>query len=44
MKVWIDRRRKELGDPPQFVRPANVILVNLPTGPEFFIVGTEPGK
>ena len=44
MRVWIDRRRKELGDPPQFVRPANVVLVNLPTGPEYFIVGTEPGK
>jgi penicillin-binding protein 1A len=44
MKVWVDRRRKELGEPPQFNRPANVIIVNLPTGPEFFIVGTEPGK
>ena len=44
MKVWVDRRRKELGEPPQFTRPANVIVVNLPTGPEFFIVGTEPGK
>jgi len=44
MKVWVDRRRKELGEPPQFTRPANVIVVNLPTGPEYFIVGTEPGK
>jgi penicillin-binding protein 1A len=44
MKVWVDRRRKELSEPPDFIRPPNVILVNLPTGPEFFIVGTEPGK
>ena len=44
MKVWVDRRRKEIGEPPEFTRPANVIIVNLPTGPEFFIVGTEPGK
>jgi len=44
MKVWVDRRRKELGEPPEFSRPANVIIVNLPTGPEYFIVGTEPGK
>ena len=44
MKVWVDRRRKELGEAPDFTRPPNVIVVNLPTGPEYFIVGTEPGK
>jgi penicillin-binding protein 1A len=42
MKTWVVRRRAELPEPPQFVKPGNVILVNLPTGPEYFIVGTEP--
>ncbi len=42
MKTWVARRRAELPEPPQFTRPGNVILVNLPTGPEYFIVGTEP--
>jgi len=42
MKVWIDRRRKELPEPPQFVRPGNVIIADTPAGPEAFIAGTEP--
>jgi len=44
MKTWVERRRKELTTPPEFERPGNVILVSTPTGPEYFIVGTEPGK
>ena len=42
MKNWVDRRRKALPEPPVFERPGNVIVVNTPAGPEFFIVGTEP--
>jgi len=42
MRTWVERRRAELAEPPQFVRPGNVVLVTLPTGPEYFIVGTEP--
>jgi hypothetical protein len=42
MKTWVERRRKELGQPPEFERPGNVVIVNTPTGPEYFIVGTEP--
>ena len=44
MKTWVDRRRKELPGPPEFERPGNVIIVSTPAGPEYFIVGTEPGK
>jgi penicillin-binding protein 1A len=44
MKTWVARRRKALPEPPEFVRPGNVVLVDLPTGPEYFIVGTEPGR
>lgn len=44
MRNWVDRRRKELGQPPTFEKPGNVILVTTPNGPEYFIVGTEPGK
>jgi penicillin-binding protein 1A len=43
MKPWLDERRQALVTPPTFERPANVIVVNTPDGPEFFIVGTEPG-
>jgi penicillin-binding protein 1A len=43
MKTWVARRRKELPQPPEFVRPGNVIVVTTPAGPEYFILGTEPG-
>jgi penicillin-binding protein 1A len=42
MRTWVGRRRAELPAPPEFTRPANVVIVNLPSGPEYFIVGTEP--
>jgi penicillin-binding protein 1A len=42
MKTWVARRRKELPQPPEFVRPGNVIVVTTPAGPEYFILGTEP--
>ncbi len=42
MKVWIDRRRQELAEPPQFVKPGNVVMVETESGPEAFIAGTEP--
>ena len=42
MKTWVDRRRADLSEPPSFQRPGNVVIVSLPTGPEYFIVGTEP--
>jgi penicillin-binding protein 1A len=43
MKSWIDRRRAAGGDPPQFERPGNVVVVSTLKGPEVFIAGTEPG-
>jgi penicillin-binding protein 1A len=43
MKNWIDRRRAAGGDPPQFERPGNVVVVSTVKGPEVFIAGTEPG-
>lgn len=42
MKPYVERRRKELTEPPIFERPGNVIVVNTASGPEFFIAGTEP--
>jgi penicillin-binding protein 1A len=42
MESWVSRRRAELGEPPQFERPGNVVIVQTATGPEVFIVGTEP--
>jgi penicillin-binding protein 1A len=42
MKTWVERRRKELGQPPEFERPGNVVIVSTANGPEYFIVGTEP--
>lgn len=42
MKTWVDRRRAEVKDPPEFTRPDNVIVVNTAAGPEYFIAGTEP--
>jgi len=45
IKPYIERRRQDLaGVLPVFERPGNIVIVNLPTGPEFFIVGTEPGR
>jgi penicillin-binding protein 1A len=44
MKTWIERQRKLIGDPLPFERPGNVVLISTPTGPEYFIVGTEPAK
>jgi penicillin-binding protein 1A len=43
MKTWIDRRRAAGGDPPEFQRPGNVVVVPTLKGPEVFIAGTEPG-
>jgi penicillin-binding protein 1A len=42
MKDWVARRRAELKTPPEFTRPGNIVVVNTPNGPEFFIAGTEP--
>ncbi len=42
MRTWIARRRLELPEPPEFVRPGNVVIAETPQGPEAFIVGTEP--
>ncbi len=42
MKDWVARRRAELKTPPDFSRPGNIVVVNTPNGPEFFISGTEP--
>ena len=44
MTSWVERRKKALPEAPKFERPGNVIVVTTPTGPEYFIVGTEPGK
>jgi penicillin-binding protein 1A len=43
MESWIVRRRNELPEPPEFVRPGNVVIADTAYGPEAFIVGTEPG-
>jgi penicillin-binding protein 1A len=43
MKSWVDRRRTAGGDPPEFTRPGNVVVVPSLRGPEVFIAGTEPG-
>ena len=42
MHTWVNRRRAELGEAPQFERPGNVVVVQTPNGAEVFIVGTEP--
>jgi penicillin-binding protein 1A len=42
MKDWVTRRRATLPAPPEFQRPGNIVIVNTPAGPEFFISGTEP--
>ncbi len=42
MRTWIARRRLELPEPPEFVRPGNVVIADTPVGQEAFIIGTEP--
>jgi penicillin-binding protein 1A len=42
MKTWIERRKKELSEPPTFVRPGNIVTVDTEKGPEVYIAGTEP--
>jgi len=44
MKTWVERRRAELAEPPEFHRPGNVVTVVTDHGPEVFIAGTEPGR
>jgi penicillin-binding protein 1A len=43
MKVWVNRRRAALAQPPVFERPGNVVVVMTDSGPEVYIAGTEPG-
>ena len=42
MRTWIQKRRAELPDPPDFERPGNIVVVQTETGVEYFIAGTEP--
>ncbi len=42
METWVGRRRREVTEPPDFERPGNIVIVQTPTGPEVFIIGTEP--
>jgi penicillin-binding protein 1A len=42
MKTWVDRRRKELPEPPTFERPGNLVTVATELGSDLFIAGTEP--
>ena len=42
MKAWTAERRANGQTMPVFTRPANVVLVQLPSGIEAFIAGTEP--
>jgi penicillin-binding protein 1A len=44
MASWIERRREQLDEPPEFTRPGNVVVVPTARGPEVFIAGTEPGS
>jgi penicillin-binding protein 1A len=39
MQSWVDRRRQELPEPPNFSRPGNVVFVD----GDAYIAGTEPG-
>jgi penicillin-binding protein 1A len=44
MKPWIERRRTELGAPPVFAQPGNIVFQVTPEGIlEAYIAGTEPG-
>jgi penicillin-binding protein 1A len=42
MKSWTAARRAAGHPVPEFTRPGNVVLVQLPSGTEAFIAGTEP--
>jgi len=42
MKAWTSRQRARGHAIPEFTRPGNVVLVQLPSGTEAFIAGTEP--
>ena len=42
MKAWTTDRRAKGLPIPEFTRPGNVVLVQLPSGTEAFIAGTEP--
>ncbi len=42
MKAWSTRRRANGPALPGFTRPGNIVLVQLPSGVEAFIAGTEP--
>jgi penicillin-binding protein 1A len=42
MEPWIERRRKDLPEPPTFGKPGNIVTVDTAAGPEVFISGTEP--
>jgi penicillin-binding protein 1A len=42
MKAWTEQRGSAGQPPPEFTRPGNVVLVQLPSGVEAFIAGTEP--
>jgi penicillin-binding protein 1A len=39
MQSWVDRRRQELAEPPNFSRPGNIVFVD----GDAYIAGTEPG-
>jgi len=44
MKPWIERRRAELGAPPVFAQPGNIVFQMTDKGIlEAYIAGTEPG-
>jgi len=43
MKSWVERQRALRPEPPTFPRPENIVTVDLESGPEVFITGTEPG-
>jgi len=44
MASWIERRRAELEEPPDFVRPSNIVTVDTSLGEDIFIAGTEPAE
>jgi penicillin-binding protein 1A len=44
MKSWVDRRRAEVTDKPDFTKPGNVLTIIFDGAPEVFIAGTEPGR
>ena len=42
MKTWVERRRTQLKEPPDFERPGNVVTAVTAYGSDVFIAGTEP--